>query len=252
MPAVVSTRRLFSRLLSTLDIDTVCDVGSMDGHEAREFRRRLPGAAILAFEPHPQNFARMSADPRLREQGIRVFPFAASDRDAEAPFFLVQANAAAPADVLNRGRSSLLRRDDDSRLDSVVPVRTVRLDRLLAQEQPAAAALALWIDVEGMAFEAISGASGLLGRARLLHVEVEAVPCIGPAQKLFRDVLNQLEQAGFELLATDAPTDSVQFNALFVRGELLRARAPQIRAWLVLAWLRRRAGRLARKLRPRG
>ena len=53
MTPVVSTRRLFARLLRTFDVETVCDVGSMDGADARVFRRQLPDAHILAFEPNP-------------------------------------------------------------------------------------------------------------------------------------------------------------------------------------------------------
>jgi FkbM family methyltransferase len=238
---VVSTRRLFARLLRTLDVTTVCDVGSMDGTDAEFFRRQLPDANILALEPSPRNYALMRQDERLRAHRIRVLPFAASDQESDAPFFVVQAEYEEGKNRYPRGMSSLHRRSDDSVLAEVVSVRTVRLDRLLIDERLADGALAFWIDTEGMAYEVIKGAHGVLANARLLHVEVETTPCIGSNQRLFPDVLRCLEEAGFDLLATDQPRNYRQFNALFVRCDLLRNCAAPIRAWLALAWLWRGA-----------
>jgi FkbM family methyltransferase len=247
---VVSTRHLFARLLRTLEVTTVCDVGSMDGTDAEFFRRQLPDANILAFEPSPRNYALMREDERLRALGIRVFPFAASDQESLAPFFVVQAEYEQGKSRYPRGMSSLHRRSDETVLAEVVAVRTVRLDRLLTDERLAEGALAFWIDSEGMAYEVIRGAHGVLANTRLLHVEVETTRCIGANQYLFPDVLRGLEAAGFELLATDQPREYRQFNALFVRRDFLRDRAAPLRAWLALAWLRRGAAHIARRFVP--
>jgi FkbM family methyltransferase len=249
MPPIVSTRWLFAALLGALDVDTVCDVGSMDGADALRFRQHHPRANILAFEPNPENLARMQADERLRAQHIRVLPVAASDRDSEAPFFVVNTRHGPGPGHDRRGMSSLLRRADESGLEGVVTVRTVRLDRLLAEEQYADDALALWIDAEGMAFEVIRGADGVLANTRLLHVEVETTPCIGAHQHLFAEVRDNLQRARFDLLATDQRLDQAQFNALFVRRDLVEARAARIQALLALAWLRRRVGHFLRRVR---
>ena len=146
--------------------------------------------------------------------------------------------------------SSLYRRNGPWEPSDIVPVRTVRLDRLLADEKLAEGAIALWIDAEGMAYEVICGADGVLANTRILHVEVETAPCIGASQRLFSDVLRCLEQAGFMLLATDQPVERAQFNALFIRRELMRSRAQAIRTWLTLAWLRRRTAQAVLKLVP--
>jgi FkbM family methyltransferase len=251
MAPVVNTRRLFAGLLRTLDIATVCDVGSMDGSEALLFRRHRSRATVLAFEPNPENFTRMQNDERLRAQGIRIFPFAASDRETEAPFFVVTTGHGRGTERERRGMSSLHRRADPALLAGIVPVRTIRLDRLLAEQQLLEGALAFWIDAEGMAYEVIRGADGALANTRLLHVEVETTPCIGAGQHLFADVRRCLEQAGFHLLATDHPLDYPQFNALFVRRDFLRTRAASIGTRLALAWLRRCVGRALHRFRGR-
>jgi FkbM family methyltransferase len=251
MAPIVNTRRLFAGLLRTLDIATICDVGSMDGTDALLFRRSRPRANVLAFEPNPENFTRMQNDGRLHARGIRLFPFAASDRQAEAPFFVVATRHGRGTERERRGMSSLHRRADPALLAGIVPVRTVRLDQLLAEQRLLDGALALWIDAEGMALEVIRGADGVLANTRMLHVEVETTPCIAAGQHLFPDVHRCLEQAGFRLLATDHPLEYPQFNALFVRAELMHTHAASIGARLALARLRRCVGRVLYRHRRR-
>jgi FkbM family methyltransferase len=220
----------------------------MDGSDALRFRRVLPNAAIFALEPNPRNFALMQADPRLELERIRILPLAASDRDSNAPFFVVGANYTQDRDLARRGMSSLHRRADSSLIADVVQVRMTRLDDLLASS--AGARIALWIDTEGMAYEAISGASGVLSRTQMLHVEAETIPCIGRDQRLFRDVERLLLEAGFALVAADQPLSSMQLNALFVRTELLTTRAGKIRRHVANERLRHRVKAAVRPLLP--
>jgi FkbM family methyltransferase len=248
---IVDTRRLFLKLLRTFEIGTVCDVGSLDGTDALRFRRALPSANVIALEPNPRNFVLMESDLRLRSRGIRVLPLAAGDRETDAQFFVVRAEYAAGRDLAFRGMSSLHRRADSSLLAEVVRVRTVRLDSLLTADGNAGARVALWIDTEGMAFETIAGASGVLGRTQMLHVEVETVPCIGADQRVFSDVERLLLDSGFTVLATDQPRTSMQLNALFVRADLLHANATEIRWHVADAALRRRVKRAVLPLLPR-
>jgi FkbM family methyltransferase len=246
---IVDTRRLFLKLLRTLEVETVCDVGSMDGTDALRFRRALPAADIVALEPNPRNFALMQADWRLQQHGVRILPLAASDRDAEAPFFVVGAEYVPNRDLARRGISSLHRRSDSSTVAEVVRVRTVRLDNLLAVGRPTGT-LALWIDTEGMGFEVISGASGVLERTAMLHVEVETVPCIGAEQRLFPDVERLLLRQGFALLATDRLPTLAQLNALFVRADLWDARESEIHRHLTNGRLRQNVKSAVRPLLP--
>jgi FkbM family methyltransferase len=239
MALLVDTGRLFLKLLRTLEVDTVCDVGSMDGADSLRFRRALPSAEIIALEPNPRNFALMQADARLAAERIRMLPLAASDRTSDAPFFVVGAEYERGCDRARRGMSSLHKRADSSLIADVVQVRMTRLDDVLAGGATSAR-IALWIDTEGMAYEAISGASSVLARTQMLHVEVETVPCISPDQRLYPDVERLLLEAGFELVGIDYPLSSIQLNALFVRAELLEARAEKIRRHIAKERLRYR------------
>jgi FkbM family methyltransferase len=249
---IVSTRRLFCRLLRTFEIATVCDVGSMDGSEALLFRRTLPSASILALEPNPGNFAVMAADERLRRSGIHVLPVAASDCRAVAPFFVIDADYSPGRDRARRGISSLYERADWTQLTSSIQVPTVRIDELLVSEALDAGPIALWIDTEGMAFEVIRGSSGVLSSTQLIHVEVETQAIIGANQKLFLDVKCMLVDAGFMLLATDQRLDALQFNAVFVRTDHSQATMARILRYAKQEHVRRHVTRTVVRWLPLG
>ena len=214
---MLRTTHLFIALLRALEIDTVCDVGSMDGSDALAFRRVLPRARILAFEANPHNARRMADDPRLRAANIEVAPVAVTDFDGEADFFLVKADYASIGN--RRGMSSLYRRRDAQLHDATVKACATRLDSWLGRTAAHRRRIALWIDVEGAACEAVGGAEALLGEVVLLHVEAEATPCIAPDQKLYDELERRLRAAGFEAVKLARPAHHEQFNVIFVRTD---------------------------------
>jgi len=212
----------------------------MDGSDALRFRHMLPEAQILAFEPNPGNFESMNADNRLLRGAIRVVPFAASNAASVAPFYVLKTDDPPNLTRELRGMSSLHKRPGVKEFDKIICVRTVRLDELLQEYGLDGGSIALWIDTEGQAFEAVCGASNVLERVALIQVEVETSPIIGSDQKLFSDVNAFLEEEGFHLLATDRVRNELQFNALYVRARYLKARWPEIRRLCTVARIRRK------------
>jgi FkbM family methyltransferase len=245
---IVNTRRLFARLLRALRVSAICDVGSMDGADALMFRGVLHRASIYAFEPNPENYRLMQADPALREHDIRLLPYAATNYDGEAEFFLVEADPA--LSYLWRGMSSLYRRSGRVGSAKGVAVRTTRLDTFLVDKTPRDARLALWIDTEGKAYEVIEGARGVAAQLCLLHVEMESAPIISSNQKLYPEVKALLDELGFVELATDQAHSTVQFNALFVRRELPTSLRLCVSTWLALFRVRRCIGRVILAICP--
>jgi FkbM family methyltransferase len=244
----VNTRRLFIALLRDLGIDTVCDVGSMNGEDALAFRRRLPRARILALEPNPANLRAMRVDPRIAAADIEVVAAAASDLNARAPFFLVEAEYHSSNE--ERGKSSLHRRDPGTYPTTAVEVDTVRLDTLLAPLLERGARLALWIDVEGHACEVLEGLRALAPRVTLLHIEVESQPCIAPGQRLYPEALALLTSWNFREIATDLPHSTPQFNALFVHDDLAAHEWRRVEARLFQGRLQRRLVHASQALCP--
>ena len=215
---IVNTRRLFTTLLSRLQISAVCDVGSMNGADALAFRAAVPQSSIYALEPDPHNFRRMAADRVLHERNICVEPLAATNYDGQGDFFVVEADSSQTDS--HCGMSSLYRRSDPYAPASVVKVRTTRLDTYLADKRTPEARFALWIDTEGKAYEVIEGAAGVIDHVYLLHVEVETKPLIGSDQKLYPEVRALAQRLVLAELATDQPRDREQFNVLYVRRDL--------------------------------
>ena len=246
---VVNTHRLFAQLLAVMGIDTVCDVGSMDGAEALRFRAAARSARIHAFEPNPANLALMQANSALLANDINIMPLAVTNYDGDAQFYVTPAGYY-PGESW-RGMSSLYRRFDRPELLTSVAVRTARLDTVLARELSPHRRVALWIDVEGKAHEVIEGAAAVMRHVWLLHVEVETAPCIAAEQSFYPQVKAQLRLAGFTELATDADPGQVQFNALFVRSQLPAAVGLRVREQLALQRLRRSLGGATRRISPR-
>lgn len=216
---VVNTRRLFTTMLSRLQISAVCDVGSMNGADALTFCAAVPQSSVYALEPNPNNFRLMAADPALRERNVRIEPLAATNYDGHGDLYLVEADYSR-ADA-HRGMSSLYRRPDPlCPPTTVVRVKTTRLDTYLADKRTPQARFALWIDTEGKAYEVLEGAAGVAENVYLLHVEVETQPLIGSDQKLYSEVKALAQRLGFAELATDKSPDHEQFNVLYVRRNL--------------------------------
>ncbi len=242
---VLNTRRLFLRLLRELSIEVVADVGSMDGCDALAFARTVPTAIVYAMEPHPRNCAALRASEILRNHRIRIDEVAASDREGSAAFHLV---ADRPGEPARRGMSSLFRRTGAwAPASGEVTVRTVRLEDYLAPESRAGKRIALWIDTEGKSYEVLDGAGALAG-VLLIHAEVEALPLIAPAQRLYPDIAARLARAGYSELARDRAEGASQFNVLFVRGDL--AAAGRVRRARALERLRHLALGTARRACP--
>jgi FkbM family methyltransferase len=245
---IVNTQRLFTRLLARLQINVVCDVGSMNGADALIFRDAVPEATVYAFEPNPENLRLMEANRALQERNIQVVPLAVTNDDGEAKLFLVDADYSQPD--YRRGMSSLYQRAGKWAPAGVEPVKTTRLDSFLADKCPANVRLALWIDAEGKAFEVIEGIAGIAKHVQFLHVEVETSACIGSDQKLYPEVKALLEQLGFVEFATDQPSNGSQFNVLLVRSKLSAGMQLRAKASLVDARLRYLLARAIRRVCP--
>jgi FkbM family methyltransferase len=246
---LVNTQRLFTQLLPRLRVSAICDVGSMNGADAVIFNAAVPESRIYAFEPNPFNFRLMEARSEfLRGRNISVVPLAASNHDGVADLFIVAAEYSRSDP--RRGMSSLYRRCGEWAPAEILPVETTRLDSFLVARCPPDARLALWIDVEGAAYEVIEGLGTRAEHVQLVHVEVETSPCIGANQKLYPQVRALLQRLGFTQLGTDHSTRELQFNALFVRADLPTCLGLQVRACLAFDWVRRRLVRAAWRLCP--
>jgi FkbM family methyltransferase len=142
----------------------VVDVGANIGTHALVWAQALPGTPVFAIEPTPatQALLRRNVERNGKRDQIRILPYAASNADGEAEFFLTADDAY--NSMVDSGRKRRL---------GVIRVPARRLDTLAAEALEGRRVGLLKIDVEGAEPEVLEGARALLHRDRpILFLEV--------------------------------------------------------------------------------
>lgn len=206
---------LFFCYCSVLKPATICDVGSRNGRESLTFRSYAPDAKIIAFEANPADYEKMAANAELKRAGIQVEHKAVSDTDGSLTFYSVDKEKDAGKNV---GASSLHYRDN-GREANPIEVPAVSLDSYFAGRVGPAERYALWIDVEGAAYEVLAGAPEVLRRTQFLQVEVETEE-LWQGQKTKREIDALLAEAGFVGLLP-ARKGKQQMDAFYVQRSVL-------------------------------
>lgn len=222
LPITLKTKYAFHALLWLLDPDVVLDVGSMDGADSKRFRKLLGKAEIVAFEANPANYSLINSDKEIQNQKIRVVNRLVAGKEGDQSFFIQRPSQ--ETNTFNRGTSSALPRTEPGMVNEEVRVSSVRLDSFLNNEYPQAENVAMWVDVEGFAYEVLESIRDFADRIQLIHVEVETRECwLG--QKLEADVLQLLEGMGYILLAhgkNDVQRDLVLVSKFWYYGNTRR------------------------------
>ena len=173
----------FIRLAERIGINRpiLCDIGSRDGREGIFLMQRLNARQLHVFEPNPaaaelcrENLASFAA--LTGRDGVVFNQLAVTDAVGTRTFYPVNPDASGNKDI---GFSSLhkLNPDYTKRRGSIVQeeitVQTTTLDAYFSGKEPPDI---LWIDVEGAELEVLRGGKEVLGKARLIHLEVSFRP----------------------------------------------------------------------------
>jgi FkbM family methyltransferase len=201
-------RKSFFRVCQVLEPEMLLELGAHAAETSSRFVQRTTGRAI-AVEANPHTFAERTC----RAQGPRVsaINMAVSSEPGELDLHIPVAEA---SQLLTPGNASLKRRTAEAQYVTVrVPVTTI--DTIVANEPPTAS-VALWIDVEGMALEVLTGGRQLLAGStcRLIVVEVETVRH-WEGQSTASEVDRFLADMGFVPMMRDAEYKN-QYNVLYV------------------------------------
>jgi FkbM family methyltransferase len=187
----------------------VVDVGAHIGYYTRLFARLAgPTGRVIAFEPHPENFAILRRNvPQSRFPNVTLLECAVGDRNGSLPLYLSPGHS---NHSLVRGYTQDV---------GAIDVQCVTLDSALAQQGIEGIDF-LKTDTEGAEMAVLAGASETARRSPRLAMLVELHPaalrCAGVAPE---QLVAHLEQMGFvsELLSDAATAD--------VYGDLLCTRA---------------------------
>lgn len=210
---------MFYSLLHALQPKTIYDVGSKDGANSKRFRSLCRAADIVAFEANPDNLAAMHRDPDFVRLAIAICGDAVSNVRGSRTFFIPDHQG--PQDPMS-GASSLVALLP-GKTGRNVEVSTTTLEHYTAATN-SSGSVALWIDVEGHAYEVLDGAVTLLDRVAFLHVEVEDDPLFGD-QHVFTEVDGMVRERGFVVFCRPRNVDRSwpQYNVVYVRRSVLEA-----------------------------
>jgi FkbM family methyltransferase len=226
---------LFLVLIRWLRPQVICDVGSADARHAERFAALVPHARVVAFEASPVNIEFVRRNAAVRSGGVEAVQTAVTDADGIATFHIPDGspNTCALPSWGDLGRqSSLLDRAHDFVRMREVAVPTVRLDTFFSRSDPVENSIALWIDVEGAAYQVLEGILGVCRRVQVVHVEVEEQP-LWHGQRLRGDIESLMRRMGFRALARGVRR--AQYDIVFVAERLLRSRPVMVRASVLCA-----------------
>ena len=241
---ILKTKYLFLNLLRIFKHGLILDVGSMDGSDSMRFRRMSALSKILAFEANPYNFAKMQANPHLAAMNIEVRNHLVSSK-AEKGKFYISKGAVEGVNSGNMGTSSSIKPVNVADVAEEIEVATVRLDEVIAQEVASTVWVAMWIDVEGAAYEVLRSVGNAKQQIAFLHIEVELVE-FWEGQKLKNDVVNLATELGLVLMARSV--NDQQQDLVFINAKLLHERrgGVQLAMWFT-KWLGPASSRLLEK-----
>lgn len=189
----------------------VVDVGAHIGYYTRLLSELVgPEGLVLAFEPHPENFAVLQHNLSQRKyENVRLFNCAVGQRNCEMPLFISDGHS----------NHSLIKGYAGE--ESALAVRCVSLDSVLEEEGIQSIDF-IKSDTEGAEPLVLAGMQGTISRSpalgMLLEVNPKALQCgdVEPDQ-----FLQDVQDMGFhiEMIAPDEATSCIYSNILCLKGE---------------------------------
>ena len=210
------------RIFSHHKIDLVLDVGANVGQYARHLREFGYRGKIVSFEPlssaHSKLIAASKKDP-LWEVAPRT---AIGNRDGNIKINIAKNSFSSSAlPILD---SHLNAAPESAYIDSEI-VDLHKLDSIAPRYiEGHAKSTYLKVDVQGFESQVLEGAAGLLQKIKGVQLELSLVP-LYEGEPLFRDMLDKLDQFGYDLYAvipgfTDMKSGRLlQLDGIFFRRQ---------------------------------
>ncbi len=228
---------LFGRLVTrAIKPELVLELGAFSADFSCGQRPRLPDSQFHAFEANPHNYARYRS--QVEAAGVGYHPLAIGEAVGERIFNLVVKRDGKDVSP-TRGSNSLRTKPLDINYEEI-PVQMVSVDHFVREQGLVGRSAALWIDLEGTAHEALSGAERTLADTSVIFVEVEDHP-FWTGQKLSGEVRTLLARSGFIPLARDFQYKQ-QYNVIYAKPDL----CDEVEVRRILANSMSKAGKRAR------
>jgi FkbM family methyltransferase len=209
----------FAKMLAVHGINLIFDVGANAGQFGRFLRDAGYRGRIVSFEPLSAAWEQLleaSRKDRLWEVASRA---AIGSEDGEVEIHV--ASNSESSSVLNM-LDSHFNAAPEARYVGIERVPVRRLDSVAEDYFRADSVAFLKVDVQGYEDRVLVGAARLLERLRGVQLELSLVPLYAK-QRLFRDLIQEMQMAGFEIWALSPgfvnPNNGrlLQFDATFFR-----------------------------------
>ncbi len=200
----------FMRVVRDAQPQVVLDAGAWDASLAKACAVEAPDAAIHAFEANPYVYEKKAA--KVVGTGVSYHHLAVGAEVGAATFSVVR--RAKGKDASPKTGSNSMRRRLSGNIeyeDIQVPMTTI--DAFAEEHGLLGRSCALWVDLEGCAYEGLSGARRMLDTTLVIMVEVEARP-LWMGQKTADDVEALLNGFGFVQIGRDQQFGD-QYNVLY-------------------------------------
>jgi FkbM family methyltransferase len=217
--SVVHLDKLFFELVTqVLPCDWFIEAGAFDGTTSRLIQTILPLANVYAFEANPYNYDQFQH--RFKDSLVNYVHLAVSDTVGSTTFKIQKTREGIDIPLV-RGNNSILSRTDNTVTYEDVTVFCTTLDNYFVDKIHHNDSIAMWIDLEGSAYQALQGATQILSNVYFLKIEVESYQ-YWKDQKLDNDICNFLIKQGFVPVLRDFEYQQ-QYNILFCKPAILES-----------------------------
>ena len=208
-------RSLFIEVVKVINPRLLLELGAADAGFSRSVAPLLRKAKVHALEANPYIYQKFSAEAQA--VGVNYHNLAVGSQSGQALFKIATRRGGQSMGPAKTNNSILEGIGDASYRAVEVPM--VSVDDFVAEQGLVGHACAAWIDVEGLAFEVLSGAAATLRNTKAILIELED-KTLWKGQHLAADVKDLLFRANFVPVARDFEFDS-QYNMLFIEREVL-------------------------------
>jgi len=217
----------FFKILKGCGVTGLIECGAHEASASVNFMR-TGGRRAVAIEANPFTY---ESKTKLTEQyGVLSFNCGVGGEVGEIDFYI-------PLHDQNAGNASFLKKTNVKYKSKKVSVDT--LDNIFREHFETNEALALWVDVEGLALEVLKGGGSLLNSENCLVIKVEVESkSFWEGQSLARDVDNYLTSFGFKAILRDLEYRN-QYNVIYVKDKYIDCiDEVLIDCWREISWLR--------------
>lgn len=198
---------IFFEMIAQSNINCFIEAGAYDGQTSSKINN-IKNCEVFAFEANPYNFNNFKSN--FLNTNINYLNFAVSDEEKELTFFIQTTVDGQLVPNIKKNNSLKIKTNKNITYEEH-QVQCVSIDSFFKETTKD---FALWIDVEGLAYEVLLGANKILKNTSFLKIEVEQKE-IWKEQNTVEDVVNLMDTCGFVPLIRDFEY-TTQYNIIFV------------------------------------